>query len=293
MIGRANETMLPCLKHIWQTCFDDTPQGTDFVFSHLLHPQQMLVYTPQPNQPVAMINWKLLPFTTPTSTLMGAYIFGVATLPQYRGKGISRQMMSHLHQVLQQEGAALSCLVPASASLFSFYSAQDFEPFFFYRLAEVAAEEIKAASHKATLTPTSLERLEPVRNQAFAGRRLFGAWDTGYLQFAQQENAFYGGETLEFSCQGRTGYAVCQIREKDTLLVRELVVDPQDVDTLLAALHQRFGAKGYQLRLPVDFPGQPSGKDTPFAMIKWYDQSHSQSTSGEPGGAPWFAFGLD
>ena len=41
-------------------------------------------------------------------------------------------------------------------------------------------------------------------------------------------------------------------------------------------------SKGYQLRLQW-IPSQPSGKDTPFAMIKWYDQSHSQSTGGEPG----------
>lgn len=293
MIGRAEGAMLPRLRQIWQTCFDDTPEGTEFVFSHLLHPDQMLVYTDKDHRPVAMINWKLLPFTTPSSRMMGAYIFGVATLPQFRGKGISRQMMSHLHGLLKAEGATLSCLVPANQSLFDFYAGQGFEPFFSYKLAQVAAQEIHTDSREGTLTPTSLEILEPLRNQAFAGRSLFGAWDAGYLQFAEQDNRFYGGETLEFSCRGRSGYAVCQMREEDTLLVREVVVDREDVSSLLAALHKRFAAKRYQLRLPVDFPGELPGNDTPFAMIKWYDETLRQPTLGKPGEASWFAFGLD
>jgi len=293
MIGRANETMLPCLKHIWQTCFDDTPQGTDFVFSQLLHPERMLVYTLQPDQPVAMLNWRMLPFTTPYGAVTGAYIFGVATLPEHRGKGISRRMMARLHDVLQQEGAALSCLIPASASLFSFYSAQGFEPHFSYKLVEVAAEDIEPASQEVTLTRASLETLEPVRNQAFAGCSLFGAWDVEYLRFAERENTFYGGETLEFSCHGRTGYAVCQTRQEGTLLVRELAAAPEDLGILLSALHRRYRAKRYQLRLPADFPTRLPGKDTPFAMIKWYDQSHKEPQPGKPGKAPWFAFGLD
>ncbi len=179
MIGRADGAMLPRLRQIWQTCFNDTPKGTEFVFSHLLHPDQMLVYTDEESRPAAMINWKLLPFTTPTGRIMGAYIFGVATLPQYRGKGISRRMMSHLHEMLKGEGAALSCLIPASQSLFDFYGGQGFEPFFSYRLAEVAAEEIDMDSPEGTLTPTSLEILEPLRNQAFAGRSLFGVCGAG------------------------------------------------------------------------------------------------------------------
>lgn len=293
MIDRADADMLPRLRQIWQTCFDDTPQGTDLVFSHLLHPRQMLVCTTPERQPVAMLNWKLLPFTTTQSTLTGAYIFGVATLPEFRGQGISRRMMSHLHQLLRQEGAVLSCLVPASLSLFDFYGGQGFEPFFSYRLTEVRAEEIEASSQGGTLRRSSLEELEPLRNAAFSQSGLFGAWDKGYLEFVERENSFYGGETLAFSREGREGYAVCQLRETDTLLVREAVVDREDVGSLLAALRQRFGAGRYQLRLPLDFPGECKGRQTPFAMIKWYEERHKQPISGGPGGAPWFAFGLD
>lgn len=295
MITIANESMLPRLRRIWQTCFEDDAKGTDFVFSKLLNPAQMLVDTDDNGRPTAMINWKLLRFTTPRGAMAGAYVYGVATLPEYRGQGISGRLMSALHPILEKEGAGLSCLVPASASLFDFYEKQGFETYFSYKRLSVAWNAIKPSRAEGVLSKTDPSRLEELRGTVFSGSALFGAWDGAYLRFTGEECAFYGGEVLRFSTGGREGYAFCYPRE-DGLLVKEAVVDRDDVSTLLAALHSRYRAKSYQLRFPADFPvvGLEAGHSEilPFGMVKWYDMGKRQAV-GSMGGAPWFAFGLD
>ena len=292
MIQKAELDMLPRLKRIWQTCFEDDKNYVDFVFGNLLGPAQMLVETDENGRPIAMVNWKLLRFTTPRQSFTGAYIFGVCTLPQHRGKGISSGLMEKAHELLRQDGAQLSCLIPAGKNLFDFYAAKGFETRFHYKSLRVGGEEIPKTSRQGVLSAAALEDLYAKRADSFSSRSLFGAWDTNYLRYVTKECRFYRGEVLRFSCGGNQGYAVCHPMRDGTLLVKEAVVDPKDVDILLAALDARYKAKNYHLRLPGDFAleNKWGAEILPFAMVKWYNK-HSANIP--IGGAPWFAFGLD
>ena len=50
-----------------------------------------------------------------------AYIYGVATLKECRGRGYSTALLEDTHRYLKEEGYAGAILVPASSSLFGFY----------------------------------------------------------------------------------------------------------------------------------------------------------------------------
>lgn len=50
-----------------------------------------------------------------------AYIYGVATKKEHRGKGYSTAMLTQTHRYLKEEGYAGAILVPQSPSLFAFY----------------------------------------------------------------------------------------------------------------------------------------------------------------------------
>jgi GNAT superfamily N-acetyltransferase len=286
--------MLPRLKRMWRTCFEDTEQGADLVFSRLLTPGQMLVWADNSGRPVGMVNWKLLRFTTPRTSFVGAYVFGVATLPEYRGRGISRGLMSELHTVLSDSGAALACLVPASPSLFEFYARQGFESFFSRKQISVEESLVPVPSGKGVLAPARLPRLEALRGEAFGDSALFGAWDSPWLDYTDRECRLQGGETLRFTCRGKTGYCVCRPEQGGTLLVREAAIDKEDLAALVCALHDRYNARRYELRFPKDFPaGELPCDILPFGMVKWYDEEKRRLVMGGMGGAPWFAFGLD
>ncbi len=302
MIQIATEEMLPALRRIWQICFNDSADETELVFRHLLTPRHILTHTEE-GSPVAMLNWMPLRFTSAGDSFAGAYLFGVATLPAYRSRGISRALMRRLHELLRQKGAAFSCLVPAGADLFEFYASQGFETVFRYRALTVPAANIRDTQKTGAvgvLSPALLDDLADLRCRTFARSALFGAWDKLWLRYTDIECRFHGGQVLRFSCGGRMGYVVCY-PIGDMLLVKEAAVERQDLDTLLCELHRRFGLARYELRLPADFPPCPhcssgdSGGLLPFAMGKWYDneQKTLAGAAAATGAAPWFAFGLD
>jgi len=284
--------MLPGLKKIWQVCFGDDEKGAGFVFDNLLGPTQMLVQTDENNSPVAMLNWKRLRFTTPKQAFAGAYIYGVGTLPEYRGRGISTALMQKADEILRQEGVALSCLIPAEESLFGFYANRGYHMQFSYKAVRVYREDIPRPSGQGVLRVAALEDLHAQRAAAFGSRALLGAWDAPYLRYTGMECRFYGGEVLRFFSGDNQGYAVCYPRG-NSILVKEAALPKQDISPLLVALDVRYRAESYELRLPADFDlgNKWPGEILPFAMVKWYDNESANAVSS--GGAPWFAFGLD
>ena len=292
MIKKADERMIPRLKQIWQICFGDDAKGTDFVFGNLLCTDQMLVKTDENGQPVAMLNWKLLNFTTDNQPLPGAYIFGVATLPEYRGKGISTALMEKADELLRGQGARLACLVPAEKSLFDFYGQRGYDTWFYYKALRVRSEDIPKPRAGGALRAAALEDLHVRRNAAFGSRALFGSWEAEYLRYTGMECRFYGGEVLRFFGGDNGGYLVCYPRGNG-ILIKEAVFAPQDIGLLLAAVDGRYRAASYELRLPVDFEiyGKWASEILPFGMVKWYDSESVNALS--RGSAPWFAFGLD
>ena len=293
MIRRAESAMLPHLKQMWQVCFEDDEQSVDFVFANLLGPMQMLVEVDKGGAPIAMLNWKLLSFTTPERKLTGAYIYGIGTLPEHRGKGISTALIGKAHEILEKEGAALACLVPAQASLFDFYAARGFDTRFYYKAARMERSQIPQPKVEGVLSAGAMEDFAQLRSAWFVTRSLFGAWDASYLRYVGRECSFYGGEVLRFSCAGSVGYAVCYPREDGTLVIKEAVVAPEHIGVLLSALNARYRMKRYEMRLPADFvtPREWGIEILPFGMIKWYDKASAPSDA--QGAAPWFAFGLD
>jgi len=284
--------MLPALKQLWQTCFGDSAAGTDFVFNGLLRPERMLVKVDDAARPVAMLCWQPLTFHTQSAAFDGAYIFGVGTLPSHRGKGISTALLEKAESTLRGQGVRLSCLVPASESLFDFYGQRGFGTQFYYKLLRVGRDKVPATAQKGKLAPVTLEDLEEERYKTF-GRSLFGAWDKDYLRYTALECHFWGGEVERFTCEDMTGYAVCYPDGNGGILIKETSVPALQLDTFLAALHQRYNAQSYQLRLPVDFAlgNKWSAQTLPFAMTKWYYKE--DAPIGDFCGAPWFAFGLD
>ena len=294
MADIAKPWMLPQLKNIWRVCFGDTAQGTDFVFEHTLSLNRMLVSFDNAGQPVAMLNWKPLEFTTPGARIPGGYIYGIATLPEHRGRGLSSGLIRQADEVLRGQAAKLSCLIPADKPLFGFYAARGFETRFYYKLVRVESDHIPPAADGGVLTTARLEDFECERAAAFGGRTLFGAWGGEYLGYITRECRFYGGEVLLFSGRGKKGYAVCYRLKGGEVLVKETTLTGQYIPLLLALLDRRYRAGSYQLRLPADFElprihGGWGVEILPFGMVKWYDSE----VSGAAGGSPWFAHGLD
>lgn len=107
-------------RELWRTCFHDSEEFMDIYFSDKYTDDNNLTVCHESRVVAAM---QLMPYRV---TLFGAplragYVSGLATLPDFRGKGYATNLLTEAHRRLRQQGAMLSLLIPGSEELRKFY----------------------------------------------------------------------------------------------------------------------------------------------------------------------------
>ena len=123
---------VPGLKALWALCFGDDPGYIDRYFEDLFLPEYMAVCADGP-VPVSMVAF--LPFTlrAPAGDAPCAYLYAMATHPQYQGRGLGQALLRFAHSYGREQGWRGLTLVPADQGLFQFYAKAEFQTAFFYR----------------------------------------------------------------------------------------------------------------------------------------------------------------
>lgn len=109
--------------NIWQTVFEDNESFASLYFDEIYTDRDTFLLTNQEGN-LATVHLQALPYQWKGGEYMysAGYIAGVATLPEYRGRGWASLLMQKAHTALIQRGHLLSFLLPASASLYRFYA---------------------------------------------------------------------------------------------------------------------------------------------------------------------------
>ena len=288
-IGFAPASSKEGLKALWRTVFGDPEAYIDLFLEHRFRPEQTLCVF-EGGRPVSMLFLLPLEMASGGRSYPAQYVYGVATGPAYRGKGLSSGLMERAQEVLIERGGALSVLVPAQPPLFSFYRKRGYETeFSISRISYRADPAFPGALPE--LRETSLAELEPLRNRAFSASRLFGRWDREALRYQDRESAFFGGCALAFETEEGEGYALC-VTAGERVLVKELVLPPANppegweaaAAPLFEAVLRRAGAKELSAAL---WEGESA---VPFAMTRWNPKTKKILT-GEA--KPYFSLVLD
>ncbi len=277
---QATAAMAAPLKQLWQTVFGDAGAYVGLFFENRFVPQNTMVALYE-GAPVAMLY--LLPITMRQNDIDydARYIYAVGTHPDFRARGLSSRLLETTHAQLAAQGVALSLLVPAEPSLFSYYGLRGFKTEFFRKTVYYTAAH---GGHPAALRPALLPDLMALRDGAFGQSGLYARWDAPALAYQQKEAALLGGETLVFDVP-EAGYAVCYPAQ-EAVLVKEWT--PKALyPAVLDAIAARFKRDNIVLRLPADFDAAIMPE--PFAMTRWY----LSERNAPQGGAPYLSLVLD
>lgn len=111
MIRLATQADLPFLKHAWKVCFDDPDAFIDWNFAHNFALHDTLIAE---SDGVAASNLQLMPHRI---ALRGKnypvnYVSGVATLPEFRHRGLVRELFGFAFPLMQKRREPISLLVP-------------------------------------------------------------------------------------------------------------------------------------------------------------------------------------
>lgn len=222
------------LKRIWQICFGDDQNYIELYFAHRFRREEMLVYVVD-GRPVSMLS--LLPAQLYRGGAIQPmrYVYAVATLPEYRGRGFARIL---LEEGRRQTGEPLA-LVPALEELWDYYGRLGFVPAFSLAEYSITQEEIAACESEQngqeywllTVTPGEYRR---IREAAFAADG-YVSWSEEAIAYALRENDFAGGYAYKVQHHNREDILLMR-QEEDTLYVLETTLPPADVTAVMKRL---------------------------------------------------------
>lgn len=116
-IDYPSEAQLPQLRTLWKAAFGDEDDFLDAFYSIAYSPDRCRCLELD-GRIAAALYW----FENTCNGARFAYIYGVATDPEYRGRGLCRALMEDAREILHAQGFDGIMLYPASESLSRMYA---------------------------------------------------------------------------------------------------------------------------------------------------------------------------
>lgn len=113
---------IPQLRSLWQKAFGDTDEFLDPFFEIAYAPERCRCVTLEGNLAAALY-W----FETSCDDQRFAYVYAVATDPDYQHKGLCRALMEDTAQILKSQGYDGILLYPASEGLSRMYAKMGYQ----------------------------------------------------------------------------------------------------------------------------------------------------------------------
>ncbi len=222
------QSKIPALKKIWLSSFSDTPSYVDR-FIKVRLPDALPCVAMSNGIPVGAAY--LLPCKT--GERCAYYLYALSVLPDFRGLGVGRRILSHVFSFIENENS-LCFLSPASPSLVEYYQEAGMHP----------SHLAKYVSYAPTPYDVPLCPLTPEVVLAHSADKAI-IWGQKHIRYAIQEAM--AGDGFALATATGTAGAIGR-REKDRLLVTDLFAE--DPLPLLSALCHRFSVTEVSLRVP-------------------------------------------
>ena len=214
IIDAPTSRQVPALRSLWREAFGDTEAFLDDFTATAMDSRRCFAAT-QGDHVLGAVYW----FDCSCRGQRLAYLYGVATARAFRGQGVCRALMDHVHSHLQKSGYAGTVLVPGQESLFRFYENMGYEAF--------------CSMTDFPCTPNGdAIGIHEVDTHEFARRRRDLLPEGGVVQ--EQETLDF--LTTQAKLYAGTGFLLAARKERERLYALELLGDKTAAAGILTAL---------------------------------------------------------
>lgn len=236
MIPAYPTPQLSCqLRTLFKVSFGDDDVFLDHFFSAGFSPDRCRVIVNEEGRLLSALYW----FDTEYAGEQYAYLYAVATDPEFRHQGILRYLLADTHALLKDRGYAGALLVPGDEDLRNMYKTMGYEDC-------TTVSTVISASQPVTVLIHPIDRAEysRLRRKYLSKGAVIQEGDN--LSFLETQCTFYTGP----------GFVMCAAPKTESLLLApEYLGDPEVIPGVLCALGYAMGS----FRIP--------GTTTPFAML--------------------------
>lgn len=173
---------IPQLRQLWKTAFGDTDAFLDSFFRTAFSCDRCRCVL-DGNAVAAVLYW----FDCTIGDEKTAYIYAVATHPDFRNRGLCRMLMADTHALLKARGYASALLVPQKESLRAMYAGMGYR-----NCGGLEVRECTAADTPAALRAIGAEEFAALRRQFLPEQGVVQECEN--LAFLAEQLQFYTGD---------------------------------------------------------------------------------------------------
>ncbi len=228
------------IEKIWRTCFGDDKEYIRFYMEHRMTEENMLVMY-EDGKAVAMASFLPVRYLCAGEYVDARYVYAVATLPEYRGRGLARRILTFA----QEHYAQPLILAPAEESLMRYYEALGFQKAFPDTRGNMA-DTLTALSY--TEEEDVFDAAEPITAQEYVEirderceREGYVRWDEAAVCYAIELCSHYGGGAVALTHADGKKDILMYEKDADTLQILETSVAAATLQEMLPRLLQETG----------------------------------------------------
>ena len=257
MIRFAKNADVPFLKALWREAFGDDDSFINFFYERRFSESNTLIWA-ENEIPVAILTLLPAQMKIVDKLYPVKYVYGVATKLEYRGRGISSELIHYINEQADNNHEIL-VLVPAEESLFDFYKRFGYQKSFYLKEYSFPARENLPVSYE--VRPISPDEYKEIRDSRFQDDGYI-IWDEKALAYIIEENTFWGGYTVKIQQHQIKDILMYYTRDK-ALYVKETTLNKDILFSILSDIALKAGCNTVHARLPqgheFDVPSRAFG----------------------------------
>ncbi|WP_288361715.1 GNAT family N-acetyltransferase [uncultured Bacteroides sp.] len=241
------------VKALWKLCFEDSEEFVEMYFK-LRYKNEVNVAIQSGDEVISALQMLPYPMTFCGEMVQTSYISGACTHPDFRSKGVMRELLSQSFARMLRNGIQFSTLIPAEPWLFDYYKRMGYATVFQYSVKEMTLPEfIPSKEIAVNVVSKPQDKVYSYLNKKLSERPCCIQHSAEDFQVIMADLPISGGNLFVAKQANEIrGIAIIYKRE-NCIIINELLAEDKDTEySLLFAIKQYTGCNHIIQLLPPD-----------------------------------------
>ncbi len=241
------------VKALWKLCFEDSEEFVEMYFK-LRYKSEVNVAIQSGDEVISALQMLPYPMTFCGEMVQTSYISGACTHPDFRSKGVMRELLSQSFARMLRNGIQFSTLIPAEPWLFDYYKRMGYATVFQYSVKEMTLPEfIPSKEIAVNVVSKPQDEVYSYLNKKLSERPCCIQHSAEDFQVIMADLPISGGNLFVARQANEIRGVAIIYKGKNCIIINELLAEDKDTEySLLFAIKQYTGCNHIIQLLPPD-----------------------------------------